>query len=211
MCVEFINAAMYSCENIANRILDTVQNPDIYIPADTAYDQTYDALKYAGEQCRLNPREENIKVLALAVYGWMPTALDSMNYKHGDVSRAITPLIDNPDPTIERIESYNTLAQMLNNSYVGLSKFLHAMFPDYYAIFDSRIAFVLNHICRDMTITGQHNRSVRIFTNEANNVAKFLIYESAMRNAVLRQIANFTTLRAIEKRLFYYYDIIHHE
>ena len=80
--------------------------------------------------------EHKLVVGANFTYGWMPTI---MNFKSDDFQLAVTIL--NKAKGIERIsnEDILLLKGLINNSLVGVSKLLHFINPDVYAIWDSRV------------------------------------------------------------------------
>ena len=209
--IAFINAAKQEIDSIAKIIKTCYDNfptqklSEISEINKDAYHETYDALIQAGKNVRDNCSEINIKILALAVYGWMPTVLDNVSYDNYKVQKALIYMSENDKIGNEdAIMHFNNLAKMLNNSYVGVSKFLHAVFPDKYAIWDRRIASVLNKKCSGITIKPKgRKKTVKIFTNDANHVEKFIIYELAVRKVVENKKNKDLTLRAVEERLFY--------
>ncbi len=143
--------------------------------------------------------DENILILALGVYGWMPTILDTIVYDAKKVNAAIHYLEQgNPIDTPEAIPHFKSLSRLLNNSYVGTSKFLHFLMPDSFAMFDSSIANLLAKECKNLKIGRR-----QAFTPEANDLGRFVLYELAMRKAASRMKKS---LRDIEKTLFYFYS-----
>ena len=179
-------------------------------PRSKTYDATYDALRAAGAACKQNLSENNIKILTLAVYGWMPTVLDiakeygGQQIKMESVKSAIQFAKNwkqSGSNNIERaMEQFEILARFIDNSYVGASKFLHFLFPDSFAIFDSNIAEVLNELSKDLT----NEKQRPIFSKNANKPANFILYELAMRKAVeiMRKDGD-ASLRKVERVLFY--------
>ncbi len=85
-------------------------------------------------------RDEDLYVvLANAIYGWMPTILKSMGPKASidDVRK-----ISGGQAALKFIEALQI--PLLNNSWVGTSKFLHFINPETFPIWDSRVAKRLN-------------------------------------------------------------------
>ncbi|GAA5526212.1 hypothetical protein Maes01_02811 [Microbulbifer aestuariivivens] len=80
--------------------------------------------------------ESDLVVGANFTYGWMPTIL---NFKSTEFERAVT--IINKAKGAERItdDEILILKRLINNSLVGVSKLLHFINPDVYAIWDSRV------------------------------------------------------------------------
>ena len=146
--------------------------------------------------------EVHIKLLALTVFGWMPTILDCDNYETTEVIAAINYFseynpIDTEEAEAEAINHFTALATMLKNSYVGASKFLHALWPDRFAILDSNVSHALNGLCHDANIT--INGSNVFLASDTVSVERLIVYELAIREAA--QMADLS-LREIEQRLF---------
>ena len=74
--------------------------------------------------------------LALAVYGWMPTILRSLEISDEQLKRVKR--VSDIDSGIGVIREFN--APPVNNSWVGSSKFLHFLNPQVFPIWDSHIA-----------------------------------------------------------------------
>ena len=87
---------------------------------------------------------------------------------------------------LNNAEALKTIANFTNKSFVGASKFLHFLFSETFAIWDSNINSVLQIRCT------------------ANNVNAFVIYQKAMRVALetLSQNNPMIKLRDIENKLF---------
>jgi len=80
--------------------------------------------------------EQDLVIGANFTYGWMPTIL---NFKSDEFTAAVSIL--NEAKRSERLsgEKILTLKRLINNSLVGVSKLLHFVNPDVYAIWDSRV------------------------------------------------------------------------
>ena len=80
--------------------------------------------------------ESDLVVGANFTYGWMPTIL---NFKSTEFERAVE--IINKAKKPERItdDEILILKRLINNSLVGVSKLLHFINPNVYAIWDSRV------------------------------------------------------------------------
>ena len=103
------------------------------------YLATYDALCAHGARALRSKDESDLKVLACAAYGWMPTVLKSFNVLGmRRLAKALHDAVvvqDTRDVLVEFEES-----PPVNGSWVGTSKFAHFMRPDLMPIWDSRIA-----------------------------------------------------------------------
>jgi hypothetical protein len=122
-------------ENIqTNEILDLA----LCLESDNAEDSYnkayYHFIKYFENKNKLT--EHDLVVGANFTYGWMPTIL---NFKSNDFDCAIAIL--NQAKGTERIsdDQIMTLKKLINNSLVGVSKLLHFINPNVYAIWDSRV------------------------------------------------------------------------
>lgn len=89
--------------------------------------------------------EHDLVIGANFSYGWMPTIL---NFKSEDFDKSV--LILNEAKKSERIldDQLITLKQLINNSLVGVSKLLHFVNPNVYAIWDSRVCKFLTGASR---------------------------------------------------------------
>jgi hypothetical protein len=98
------------------------------------------------------------------VYGWMPTIL---NYKSDRISESIFLLnIAKSGKTLSE-DQLTILKSTINNSIVGVSKLLHFIDPDIYAIWDRRICYFLYGT-----------------TYKADNIERFMEYTLFMRNVI---------------------------
>ena len=181
--------------------------------ADIHYKMTYPALLAVGKICKQTPNIDNIKILALATYGWMPTILDSMGYTNEtEIDAYEKKVVNDVRKAIERdvVQSNDlkNLTKFINNSYVGLSKFLHFLRPDLYAIWDSNVYCALKFAYIDLpkpkelerlnnALDSVHNADgaqeydeliehIRteycIAANKVNNQTNFKAYENAIRS-----------------------------
>ena len=91
-------------------------------------------VSYFSDKSQLT--ESDLVVGANFTYGWMPTIL---NFKSNEFDSAVR--IINKAKKPERItdEEILLLKRLINNSLVGVSKLLHFINPDVYAIWDSRV------------------------------------------------------------------------
>jgi len=80
--------------------------------------------------------EQDLVIGSNFTYGWMPTIL---NFKSDDFDLAVTAL--NRAKATARISNADliVLKGLINNSLVGVSKLLHFINPQVYAIWDSRV------------------------------------------------------------------------
>lgn len=140
----------------------------------SSYIATYPYLLEASRQLISSMGEDSYVPIIHMAYGWMPKIISNISENASDVAR-----IDH----ISNIEDFSNALTFLrsferspfNNSYVGLSKFLHFIKPDIFPIWDSRVA--------------------SIFQVSANIINTSDIYCSYLnfchRNIDLEQVSNF--------------------
>lgn len=107
---------------------------------DNSYAQTYrhfinyfDTIKQ-GDDNDIN--EHHLVIASHFVYGWMPTII-KLNLQ--DKDQVLRLLNDAKGGRILTVNELETLKSAINNSMVGVSKLLHFIRPQDYAIWDSRI------------------------------------------------------------------------
>ena len=115
-------------------------NPD----TNRSYQYSYPYLiNYFKDADTLN--KEHLVIGAHAVYGWMPTILNLKKHENDTDSSEINLndeiVLLNKAKKGESLDEkeLDLLKRRINNSMVGLSKLLHFVNPDNYAIWDSRI------------------------------------------------------------------------
>lgn len=86
---------------------------------------------------------ENLIIGANCIYGWMPTIL---NYKDTTFEEALEILNQVKNGDMIDDDQIIMLKNLINNSFVGVSKLLHFVNPSNYAIWDSKVyKFLINH------------------------------------------------------------------
>ncbi len=105
------------------------------VSTDNSYVKTYaEFLKYFEDIKTIN--EHHLTISSHFVYGWMPTII---NFKIQEKEKTLE-LLNKAKAGIDlSIADLNYLKSCINNSLVGLSKLLHFINPNKYAIWDSRI------------------------------------------------------------------------
>jgi len=103
-------------------------------PEDTYHKSYFYFVNYFSDKKVIS--EEDLVIGSNFAYGWMPTIL---NFKSDDFSLAVKIL--NKAKSQERVSSVDIsiLKGLINNSLVGVSKLLHFLNPEVYAIWDSRV------------------------------------------------------------------------
>lgn len=165
------------------------------------YELTYNTLFLAGGACHDDPTERNILLLMLGVYAWMPTVLkiDDVESSIVQVQAAIDHFKGNDDLLDPRsIEHFNNVATYVNHSCVGASKFLHFIFPEKFAIFDSKICENIRRLCGGEANI-MDNRLFVEYPTPTQELKAFLLYE-----LMVWEIADdlVTDLRKVEKTIF---------
>lgn len=165
------------------------------------YELTYNTLFLAGGACLDHPTERNILMLMLGVYAWMPTVLkiDDVESSIVQVQAAIDHFKDNDDLLDPRsIGHFNNIATYVNHSCVGASKFLHFIFPEKFAIFDSRICSNIRCV-NNLEVNILGNRLFVEYPTPTQELKAFLLYE-----LMVREIADdlVTDLRSVEMVIF---------
>lgn len=184
-------------------IYDKNKNNNLEI--NNSYKKSYDSLIKQGKKCsdeRSKDRFDELVVLAHAAYGWMPTILEIGFEFDGEKKKEIINAVNHlssfdsssfeGDKFFEKtFNSLKTIDIFTNNSFVGASKFLHFIYPERFAIFDSKIFDVL-----------QNNQASNLFAvQNVNDMRNFIGYQLAMQKAK-EKLKNEVNLRRIESVLF---------
>lgn len=105
------------------------------VSTDNSYVKTYtEFIKYLEDIDKIN--EHHLTISSHFVYGWMPTII---NFKIQDRDKTLRLLNKAKVGNDLSIDELNYLKIGINNSLVGLSKLLHFINPNKYAIWDRRI------------------------------------------------------------------------
>lgn len=105
------------------------------ISENNSYSITYrEFLKYFENINKID--KHNLIISSHFVYGWMPTII---NLKTDNLDRVLKLLNEVKNGHIVNVDEIEILKNCINNSLVGLSKLLHFINPQNYAIWDSRI------------------------------------------------------------------------
>ncbi len=106
------------------------------------FHKDYAGLIWLGELALQDKSAVAAVALLLAVYGWMPTMVNSHRLaEFGDLeANLFIPAgnCQNPAEAVALIEELET--PLVNNSWIGTSKFLHFLKPTMFPIWDSRVA-----------------------------------------------------------------------
>lgn len=124
-------------QNVFQVELDTVIEPNV------SYLKSYPyLLSYFASKKTLT--SEDVVCGTHMSYGWMPTILDLYFNEH-NIDLQIAAKYLNCARQVNSLpgEELQQLASLINNSFVGVSKLLHFVAPEHFAIWDSKVyAFV---------------------------------------------------------------------
>jgi len=110
---------------------------------DENYLQTYPILlKHIQNTCK-KIDEDSLTLISQLVYGWMPTILKSINAdklrNKAICNEALSLDARNINSVIDFVED-KLFKELVNNSWIGLSKVLHFINPNVFPIWDSNVA-----------------------------------------------------------------------
>ena len=148
---------MYSIGNIINSLNNILNDPEkissLLKKEDIkTYTYTYEKFIDHFEELRKKDKEEWLVIGSSIVYSWMPTILNiagrdpkadkNLQKIKEDAIEGLNNISNNLDGESSK-DDLKKLKLFINNSVVGMSKFLHFSFPDEYPIWDSRVESVL--------------------------------------------------------------------
>jgi hypothetical protein len=135
-------------------------------------------------------------------YAWMPTILDFRSTAFDEVAGLLERARAGHVLTAEEARS---VFKLVNNSIVGASKLLHFVAPDFYAIWDQRVASYLG-VRTSTTVAGAIDQCLRYWalcrdlarTDEAAHVTSFMSQRLGYEVTPLRamELIMFTAARA---------------
>ena len=166
-----------------------------------SYQKSYDAIRRWCDMQRGHWTEDTCILLAHIVYGWMPGILTLGSGKKqlsieniiGKDARIIASLLNHddflsPDTASKQI---GKLKAFVNNSLVGASKFLHFIYPDYYAMWDSNVIGAIGKVVPYIKGSGKKKLDI-------DSIDHFLVYQKAIRDYAGKK----KSLREIEWKVF---------
>jgi hypothetical protein len=123
---------------MSQRLIDRIvaDEPAVPFQADNSFTHSYFAFLQYFRDLPLIDRHHVI-ISANFTYGWMPTML---TFRSTQFEQAATILNHVKHGTEIHDNDLVFLVYMINNSLVGVSKLLHFIAPNRYAIWDSRVA-----------------------------------------------------------------------
>ncbi len=172
------NKKAYSKKNIINSLNNILNDPEkissLLKKEDIkTYTYTYEKFIDHFEELRKKDKEEWLVIGSSIVYSWMPTILNiagrdpkadkNLQKIKEDAIEGLNNISKNLDG--ESLEKdLKKLKLFINNSVVGMSKFLHFSFPDEYPIWDSRVESVLYETATGKTTKSNYHR-LKIINN----------------------------------------------
>lgn len=100
-------------------------------------------IKYFSSINKIN--KHNLIIGINFTYGWMPTIFDfKTNEIYKNIDLAVEILNRAKNGSNLKINDYEHLKRLLNNSLVGTTKLLHFINPEKFAIWDSRVFWFLH-------------------------------------------------------------------
>jgi hypothetical protein len=106
------------------------------------YHHAYNALLKLAARTSDDTNDEGILALSCAVYGWMPTILKNYEFSRIKTSKPISDIkliSRKSDAEIFLNQNMEEIGP-LNNSWIGTSKLLHVLNPEFFPIWDIRVA-----------------------------------------------------------------------
>ena len=155
----------------------------------------YHFVKYFKDKQQLT--EHDLIIAANFTYGWMPTILE---FKSDEFDLAVS--IVNKAKQSKRIsdEELLVLKKLMNNSIVGVSKILHFINPNVYAIWDSRVCNFLTGKAHAYKV--QKSGLFWAYLDLCQKVAAAPEFEVIHRNYQEKVGYEITPMRTVEQIMF---------
>lgn len=161
-----------------------------------SYNKSYcHFVKYFKDKQQLT--EHDLIIAANFTYGWMPTILE---FKSDEFDLAVS--IVNKAKQSKRIsdEELLVLKKLMNNSIVGVSKILHFINPNVYAIWDSRVCNFLTGKAHAYKV--QKSGLFWAYLDLCQKVAAAPEFEFIHRNYQEKVGYEITPMRTVEQIMF---------
>lgn len=161
-----------------------------------SYNKSYcHFVKYFKDKQQLT--EHDLIIAANFTYGWMPTILE---FKSDEFDLAMS--IVNKAKQSKRIsdEELLVLKKLMNNSIVGVSKILHFINPNVYAIWDSRVCNFLTGKAHAYKV--QKSGLFWAYLDLCQKVAAAPEFEVIHRNYQEKVGYEITPMRTVEQIMF---------
>lgn len=114
------------------------------------------------------------------VYGWMPKVLNLGKGEHPFTSQEAAAILEKVRRSGYALsdDELLRLKATVGNSIVGLSKLLHFVSPEQYAIWDSRVYAYVRYVA-------QPGWNLKVNHDDVNNTARFKHYMNGLRSLVV--------------------------
>jgi len=124
-----------------NFLADVTQTSAIGMARSLEYNVSHRAILKLANATVDDPKDDNLYALACAVYGWMPTILKKFEpnrFKVKEPIKVVRSVSTRDEAKLFLDKNMNSAP--INNSWVGTSKLLYFINPDFFPIWDSRVA-----------------------------------------------------------------------
>ena len=169
------------------------------------YTYTYEKFIDHFEELRKKDKEEWLVIGSSIVYSWMPTILNiagrdpkadkNLQKIKEDAIESLNNISKNLDG--ESLEKdLKKLKLFINNSVVGMSKFLHFSFPDHYPIWDSRVESVLYETATGKTTKSNYHR-LKIINNYMEYRTSCLELIKDEENGLIKKFDKYEELKGL--------------
>ena len=169
------------------------------------YTYTYEKFIDHFEELRKKDKEEWLVIGSSIVYSWMPTILNiagrdpkadkNLQKIKEDAIESLNNISKNLDG--ESLEKdLKKLKLFINNSVVGMSKFLHFSFPDHYPIWDSRVESVLYETATGKTTKSNYHR-LKIINNYMEYRTSCLKLIEDEENGLIKKFDKYEELKGL--------------
>lgn len=190
-------------DKIADQFLkERMRNPGKLPKLPSEYSRSYTALLALANSLDGEANARDLLMLGCAVYAWMPTILQSWDFSpfdSGKISVSMLREISCPEDAATLLTN-SVEGPLLNNSWVGSSKFLHFVNPNAFPIWDSRVAgrfgvkpWSINRKPIFLEYMRFCHRNVISFDSELRGISRFLDSQDG---------SGVTRLRMLELMLF---------
>ena len=173
------------------------ENPCKIQKLPSRYANTYASLLKLASYLEDHSNTEDLLMLGCAVYAWMPTTLKKWNFLEFDLGKISVEVLRSCD----RYDDAACLVRekipepLLNNSWVGTSKFLHFINPEMFPIWDSKVAMRFGlqgyQMKKKKHYLGYMNfcrRQALLIGNDLETAASYLSFQAERRSSIMRTI-----------------------
>ncbi len=178
--------------SLAQRLIDRIvaDEPAVTFQADDPFTHSYfEFLRYFRDLSQIN--RHHVIISANFVYGWMPTMLRFGSTQFEQAAAILNRVKHSQEMNDDDL---SFLINLINRSLVGVSKLLHFVNPEQYAILDSRVSSYLHLNPSSLN----EPRTYRDYLRECREVIEQPEFKQ-VHNSINRKIGQpVTALRALE-------------